>query len=196
MTGRLALVLAVAGAGIAPAPSPADTVAVSGPSARLTAATSPGEAPGTGDGQPTERESTEFADAEPKNELALFVGATRERGEDPNTSFGIDYVRVLSTHWAVGVIFDYAGDQLRETVFAAAVYWRPWHRWSLIAGPGIERHRRREDGGGIESYALFRVGVVREFELSERWRVAPTVNLDFVDGDRVWVYGVEFVRAF
>jgi len=40
------------------------------------------------------------------------------------------------------------------------------------------------------------VGASWEFEFSERFVLAPMFNVDFVDGDKVYVFGVEFGYKF
>lgn len=41
-----------------------------------------------------------------------------------------------------------------------------------------------------ETHFLFRVGVGYHFHVSDHWGVVPTVNLDVVDSEEVWVYGI------
>jgi hypothetical protein len=47
-----------------------------------------------------------------------------------------------------------------------------------------------------ETEFLFRAGVAYEFELSERWAVIPEVNVDFVDGEEAFVFGLSFGFGF
>ena len=59
----------------------------------------------------------------------------------------------------------------------------------LYAAPGIE------DGHhGTEE--LLRLGVEYAFEMGEGWEVAPQVNVDLVDSEDVWVFGLVFARGF
>jgi len=44
--------------------------------------------------------------------------------------------------------------------------------------------------------SLVRFGVERPFELSGGWEIAPQLNVDFVDGEDVWVPGALFARRF
>ncbi len=57
-----------------------------------------------------------------------------------------------------------------------------------MAAPGIE------DGEhGTEK--LVRIGAEYGFEV-KGWEISPQVDLDFVDGDQVFVLGVTFGRGF
>ena len=57
--------------------------------------------------------------------------------------------------------------------------------------PGIEI----EDEDGDNNF-LLRVGAAYEFEFAERWSLTPEFNVDFVDGDEVFVYGFSFGYEF
>jgi hypothetical protein len=41
-----------------------------------------------------------------------------------------------------------------------------------------------------------RLGVEYAFELSAGWEIAPQIDLDLVDGEEVWVFGLVFARGF
>ncbi len=147
------------------------------------------------------------------NEISGFVGLTDEKGHDPEFTLGLDYERRLSLHWGVGGLIDYAGGDLRNTLFAVPVFWHPTRDWKIIAAPGIEFHSGRgstahgEGGTGKsegsqgeadedETYFLFRLGTTYHFHLTENWDVAPALFIDFVNGERVWVYGLGFSREW
>jgi len=152
-----------------------------------------------------------------KNEFAIFLGATDEHGHDTEFSWGIDYKRRIAERWAVGALFDYAGGSLRNAVVAAAVTWFPVGHLQLWAAPGVEFHQGRNGGNGDgdcgcggkllsdeggehadkdATYFLFRVGVGWDFHLGGRFGIVPAVNLDFVNGEEVWVYGLNFTYGF
>ena len=144
-----------------------------------------------------------------KNEIGLFLGGTDERGHDTELTWGLDYKRRIAERWAVGVLFDYAGGELRNAILAPSVsYWPPGvGGLQLLAAPGVEFHQGRDGGGHGEAkaggevdedatYFLFRVGVAYDIHLGESFGMAPTVNLDFVNSEEVWVYGLTFTYGF
>jgi hypothetical protein len=142
-----------------------------------------------------------------RNVIGFFVGATDEEGHDPELTLGFEYERRLSQQWGVGAFLEYA-DGLRNSVFAVPVYWHPGGGWIVIAAPGVEHHFGRglvatphKSEGGVEidedeTYFLFRLGVAYEFSIGGRWGLAPHIDLDFVEGERVLVYGVSLTYGF
>ena len=48
----------------------------------------------------------------------------------------------------------------------------------------------------LATYFLFRVGLAYDIHLDERFGMAPGVNLDFVNGEEVWVYGLTLTYGF
>jgi hypothetical protein len=140
-----------------------------------------------------------------KNEVALFLGYTDEEGHDLEFTLAFDYKRRVAEKWAVGGAIDYAGGELRNTVLLAlAFYWPGLGNLQLLAGPGVEFH----EGRGLErhhgevtvdkdaTYFVVRVGAAYDFHLGERFGIVPNVNLDLVDGERVWVYGLAFTYGW
>jgi hypothetical protein len=126
----------------------------------------------------------------PRNSIALFMGATIE---DEVTSFtlGLDYERRLSRQFGVGLILDSAFGAGRSFIAAAGFFWHPLRSVRLDVAPGLEVSGEEDD-----SFFVLRLGADYDFEVSERWSVAPNVNLDFVDGRTVWVLGAELAYAF
>jgi hypothetical protein len=43
---------------------------------------------------------------------------------------------------------------------------------------------------------LVRLGAEYAFEFSDGWEIAPQINVDFVDSEDVWVFGVVFAKGF
>ena len=137
-----------------------------------------------------------------KHEVAIFVGATDESGHDSEFTWGLDYRLRLAGRWAVGALYDYAGGGLRNTVLAAsATYWPLSGRLQLLVAPGVELHEGRGSGEHSKSGLaeepnedstefLVRVGVAYDIHLDENFGLVPQVNLDFVAGEKVWVYGI------
>ena len=145
-----------------------------------------------------------------KNAFALFLGATNEHGHGTEPTWGLEYGRALTPHWTVGGLLDYAGGGQRNIVIAPMVVWKPiaGGGFVLLAAPGIEYHNGRgtvehhfskaetaaEDKD--ETYFVLRLGTAYYFHLGSRFGIGPAVNVDFVDGNEVWVYGVNFEVMF
>lgn len=146
-----------------------------------------------------------------KNEVAVFLGATDESGHDTEFTWGFDYKRAIAKTVAVGGLFDYAGGDLRNAVIAPMVIWWPGlGKLQFLAAPGVEFHNGR-NGGGHEAksggkgehgedkdatYFLFRLGVAYDIHLPKGFGIVPTVNVDLVNGETVWVYGLAFSYGF
>lgn len=144
-----------------------------------------------------------------KNGLALFLGATNEAGHGTEPTWGLEYGRALSPHWAIGGLIDYAGGSQRNMVIAPVVFWKPFGTgFVLLAAPGIEYHNGRgtvehhlskAETAAVdkdETYFVLRLGTAYYFHFGSRFGIGPTVNVDFVDGHEVWVYGVNFEVLF
>jgi hypothetical protein len=151
-----------------------------------------------------------------KNDFAMFLGATDEHGHETQFTWGLDYRRAVADRWFVGVLFDYAGGELRNSILAASLTWSPVGRLLLTAAPGIEFHEGRAPnpgcgcGGTLTSgepgepggpdkdatYFLFRLGVGWQFPIGQHYGVAPNINLDFVNNEEVLVYGFHFTYAW
>ena len=148
-----------------------------------------------------------------KNDFAVFLGGTDEHGHPTEFTWGLDYKRRVADRWAVGGLFDHAGGELRNSIVAASVTWFPIGKLTLTAAPGIEFHRGRssnEDCGCGESgkseetgeadqddtYFVFRLGVGWGFPIGQSYAIEPQVNLDLVNGEKVWVYGANFIYAW
>lgn len=144
-----------------------------------------------------------------KNAFALFLGATNEHGHGTEPTWGLEYARIIHPHWSVGGLIDYAGGAQRNLVIAPAVFWFPFGEGLvLMAAPGVEYHNGRgevdhhflkasaAEVDEDQTYFVMRFGVAYIFHVGSRYGIAPTVNLDLVDGHQVWVYGVNFEVLF
>jgi hypothetical protein len=148
-----------------------------------------------------------------KNDFAIFLGGTDEHGHPAEFTWGLDYKRRVAERWAVGGLFDYAGGSLRNAIVAASVTWFPIGKLTLTAAPGIEFHRGRSSNEGCAcaesakseetgeadedaTYFLLRLGVGWGFPIGESYAIEPQVNLDLVEGEKVWVFGLNFIYAW
>jgi len=146
-----------------------------------------------------------------RHEIALFLGGTDEHGHDTEFTLGLEYIYSLAPKWGIGGVLEHAGGQLRNTILAVTGYFKPVSGLLLTAGPGIEYHEGRGDGGcgcehdvhratfsdpgnvdKDETYFLFRVGAGYAFHVGERYSVTPAVYVDFVNNEEVVVWGLSF----
>jgi len=123
----------------------------------------------------------------------VFVGATTIDGET-DFSYGLEYEYKFSKLWGAGVVFEKTNDAHHGDgveVALASAYIHPWKELRLGAGFGQEKvggdHSHKED--------LIRISVSYDFHVAG-FGVAPTLAIDFVDGERATVFGVAFIKSF
>jgi hypothetical protein len=136
------------------------------------------------------------------NEVAVFLGGTDEPGHDTEFTWGLDYKRRIAERWAVGALFDYAGGGQRNSVVAPMVaFWPGLGNLQLLAAAGVEfhqggdggGHQKSGEGGGTDedaTYFLFRLGIGYDIHLGGSFGLVPNLNVDFVNNEKVWVYGL------
>jgi hypothetical protein len=121
--------------------------------------------------------------------FSVFTGVTDDRG-DKAFSLGLDYEYKFSEVFGIGGLLDVATGDIRSFVVGVPIFVHPIGGLVLVLAPGVEH----QDDGSNE--ALVRLGAGWEFELSERFVLVPMFNVDFVDSEKVYVYGVEFAYRF
>ena len=122
-----------------------------------------------------------------RNTAGVFVGATLEQHEEA-LAIGAEYERRIGETFGVGAVVEYTGGDIDSWVFAIPVALHAGHFKAYVA-PGFEDGEHGTEG-------LVRLGAEYGFELSGGWELAPQANVDFVDGDHVWVLGVLFAKGF
>jgi hypothetical protein len=71
------------------------------------------------------------------NDVGIFLGATDEHGHETELTWGLEYRRLIAKRWGLGVLFDYAGGELRNAILAPTLTWLPVGRLQIWAAPGI-----------------------------------------------------------
>ncbi|MDX2460738.1 MAG: hypothetical protein QNM00_11710 [Gammaproteobacteria bacterium] len=122
------------------------------------------------------------------NVIAVFGGVTSEDRRDRAFTFGVEYERRLTRSFGMGVIAERAFGDLDFWVFALplAFHHGPWR---LFAAPGVE------DSDHLGSEFLFRVGVEYIIDM-DGYEIVPQFDIDFVDGEQVFVLGISIARGF
>lgn len=131
--------------------------------------------------------------AQGPHNLGVFAGITHSDSESDYT-LGLEYEFRYSDIWGVGLTYENAPDAHHDdgvSVLVGSVYFHPDNHWRLGAGLGRERV------GGDHSHTenLTRVSAAYDFHL-DGFGVSPSVAVDFVDGDSVWVVGMSFIKSF
>jgi len=123
-----------------------------------------------------------------RNMIEFFLGTTYEdgaHGVEHGFSAGVAYERRLSELLGFGGFYEYAAGDFDKWSIGVPLFIHPHEGWRFVLAPGLE-HREGDDE------FLFRTGVAYEFELSERWVMVPEFNVDFVDGEEAFVFGLSF----
>ena len=123
-----------------------------------------------------------------KNVLGALIGITHAGRRKNGPVLGLEYERRFNDSFGVGGIIEYTGGDADVWVAAIPFVYHTGH-WKLYVAPGIE------DGHhGTEK--LLRLGGEYAFEFSGGWEVAPQLNVDFVDGEKVWVFGIVLAKGY
>jgi hypothetical protein len=129
--------------------------------------------------------SSEF---EGRQSVAFFMGNTHDGSEDGFT-VRMDYEYRLSETNGIGGLVEYASGELDSWVFAAPLFIHPYKGLRLLVALGFEY-------GHSEAEFLIRTGIAYEFEMGERWTIIPEFDIDFVDSEEKYVYGIAFGYEF
>ena len=123
-----------------------------------------------------------------RHHIAVSLGNTHTEENEDAFTIGLDYEYRLSSLVGVGVLGEYATEDLNTWVVGGPFALHPGAGWRLVAMPGIEI-------ADDETEFLFRVGAGYEFEI-ERFTLMPEVNADFVDGETNLFFGASLGLKF
>jgi hypothetical protein len=139
--------------------------------------------------QHTEETAHEHAGAHEfhPNLIALFVGVTHEGRNENELTLGIEYERRLNKSFGVGIVAEHSIGDIDFWVYAVPF---AYHNgpWKFYVAPGIE-------DGDHGSESLLRLGAEYAFEVGS-WEISPQFDVDFVDGEEVYVLGLTFGKGF
>jgi hypothetical protein len=124
--------------------------------------------------------------------LELFLGDTYEDGEhgdEHGFTVGLTYEYRFAELFGTGGFVEYACGDFSAWTAGVPLFIHPYKGWRFALAPGLEY---KDDEGEF----LFRIGVAYEFELSERVVLMPEFNVDFVDGEELYVFGLSFGWGF
>jgi len=141
------------------------------------------------------------------NALGIVIGGTYESEEkDTFLTLGAEYERLFNRRFGVVLGVEYISEVDAWVLVTPFVY-RHGSGLRLLTGPGLELKTRRRGGehgrepsGGLENRLppreenlfLWRFGVGYNFEVGERYSIAPAVDFDYVREDGHWVEAIVF----
>jgi hypothetical protein len=125
-----------------------------------------------------------------RHRATVFLGETFEAHQTGPT-IGLTYEYRLDELYGAGAFVDRAWGDFDATILGVAGFIHPREPVTLLIGLGMERE------GGDNDFAV-RLGGGYEFPHGERYWIAPTAYLDFVEGKGLStaVIGLEFGRTF
>jgi hypothetical protein len=122
------------------------------------------------------------------NLIGVFMGMTSNHRREGSFTLGLEYNRRFTKHFGMGLLAEnvFADEEFNVYAVGFAYYFSPW---KVYVAPGVER----SDAHGSEF--LVRLGVEYAFDIAG-FEVAPQVDVDFVDGEEVFVFGITFGKGF
>jgi hypothetical protein len=123
-----------------------------------------------------------------KNHIALFLGGTVTDHGDSGFTIAGEYRRRVGSNIAIGVLGEFADLDHRAWIMGIPLVLFPYRGLVLLVMPGVEF-------ADHHSNYLTRVGIGYEIPLG-KFSLTPMVNVDFVDGDQHFVFGITIGRGF
>lgn len=137
-------------------------------------------------------------DSHDKNHLALFIGASSNL-KHPHTAFtmGLDYEYRFAEKFGTGLFAEYVFEDHAEILLGIPLVWHPVHNFKILAAPlfAFTMLEVIPDGTELHFELGLRAGAGYDFHIKNK-SIGPMVNLDFIDGNTVLVYGLNFGYGF
>ena len=128
-----------------------------------------------------------------ENNIGVFGGFTSIDG-NTDATFGIEYERRLTNLIGVGVIYEHSpnahgGDGV--SIYMGELHLHPWKELRISVGYGKEKVHYQ----GSKTKDIWRLGAAYDFHVGGVG-LAPTLNLDRIDGQTATVFGLTLVKGF
>ncbi|NNJ66378.1 MAG: hypothetical protein HKP16_12455 [Xanthomonadales bacterium] len=120
--------------------------------------------------------------------MGVFLGVTSETRREGSFTLGLEYSRRIGEHYGVGAVLEHVFADHEFNVFAVS-FARYVGPWKLYLAPGVE------DSKDHDAEFLLRAGLEYAFQAGSM-EIAPQLNVDFVDGDTVFVLGLTIGKGF
>ena len=137
-------------------------------------------------GQESEHGGHDAAHSYHEHVVAGFVGMAFEGSRDEGLALGVEYERRLNERWGIGALVEHTFGDLDVWGFGVPLAYHSGP-WKFYTAPGIE-------DGEHGSEFLLRLGVEYGFHRGI-WEISPQVDIDFVDGEEIYVIGVTVGRG-
>jgi hypothetical protein len=123
----------------------------------------------------------------------VFIGATHADSKTEFT-YALEYEYKFTDAYGAGLIYEKVDDAHHGdgvTLKIGMLYYHPVNAVRLGIGAG------REEIGGAHPHSedLVRVSASYDYHF-EHFSVAPTVAVDFIDGENALVFGLGFIKPF
>lgn len=125
--------------------------------------------------------------------LGLFGGATSINGET-NFTLGAEYEYRFNQYFGAGALFEHTPDAHHgdgTSIYMGLVHFHPYMGLRLSGGYGREIIHHH----GSKEKDVWRIGAAYDFHIAG-FGVAPTVNLDRIDGHTGTVFGLVISKSF
>lgn len=123
----------------------------------------------------------------------VFVGYTKA-AEETHFTYGVEYEYKFNQSWGLGGAYEKIDDAHHEdgvTVTVAGLFYHPTNTIRFGVAVGKEKiggaHPHTED--------LYRLSASYDFHIGD-FGLAPTLAVDFIDGEKAYVFGVALIRPF
>ena len=124
------------------------------------------------------------------HQIATFIHVLDN--SETETVINIEYEFKFDQNWGAGVIYEDVNDTNNGTSSTiGSVYFYPSAGWRFGLGAGNEKPA----GFKSQPETLYRIGVAYQFNVGNIG-IAPSFNVDKVDGEIANVYGVAVVYSF
>ena len=134
-----------------------------------------------------------IAAADARHFPGIFVGYTNANDETHFT-YGLEYEYKFNHTWGIGGVYEKIDDAHHGdgvTVTVAELFYHPLNNLRFGVGIGKEKiggaHPHTED--------LYRLTASYEYHIGD-FGLEPTLAVDFIDGEKAYVFGVALIRPF
>lgn len=117
-----------------------------------------------------------------RNRVSGYVGALFEEGAGTALTLGAEYEWRFHEWYGIGAYADFVTGGHRSLLLGPAFNLHPVGGLGIMLAPSAERANN-------DWFFAFRLGFEYEFEVRNRWAVAPTLALDFARGERLLLVG-------